>query len=308
MRDATLKFVIFPRPETYSGPLAILIDEGSASTSEILAGGLQDLKRARIFGVRSAGAALPSDIVAPAERRWFPVCAGELHFGEWQGSRRRWGNAGCRRPQTREARCSSGRDPVVEAADEWIRSTPALAGAGKNATLAECRRCHPAMCVWDFRVRGVQSSLPAAGQVLDRYVSVTGGAGAWHARRMETDDIEGRTLDGLRVVLRATVTVSRSGNSVSEIQVPQTAREGIYKGVAWASSHFSGVRIKRGMETTRRPAMPARWRRPTGGHCIRSPTSKALKRSARRGAATRFCCFLRLRENRMVQHIDGPAR
>ena len=44
------------------------------------------------------------------------------------------------------------------------------------------------------------------------------------------------------------MTVSRSRNSVSEIQVPQVAREGIYKGVAWASSHFSGVRIKRGME------------------------------------------------------------
>src|ERR1019366_8027091 len=63
MRDATLKFVIFPRPETYPGKLAILIDEGSASTTEILAGGMQDLGRARIFGTRSAGAALPSDIV-----------------------------------------------------------------------------------------------------------------------------------------------------------------------------------------------------------------------------------------------------
>ena len=99
-----------------------------------------------------------------------------------------------------------------------------------------------------FRLPQLRHGLPTAGQVLDRYVSVTGGATAWHAKRTERDDIEGRTLDGLRVVLRATVTVSRSGNSVSEIQVPQVASEGIYKGVAWASSHFSGVRIKRGME------------------------------------------------------------
>lgn len=91
-------------------------------------------------------------------------------------------------------------------------------------------------------------TLPTAGQVLDRYVSVTGGAAAWHSKHTETDEIEGRTLDGLRVVLHATVTVSRSGNSLSEIQVPQNASEGIYKGVAWASSHFSGVRIKHGME------------------------------------------------------------
>jgi hypothetical protein len=95
---------------------------------------------------------------------------------------------------------------------------------------------------------GAPNQLPTAGQILDRYVSVTGGAAAWHAKHTETDDIEGRTLDGRRVVLRALVTVSRSGNSVSEIQVPQVAGEGIYKGVAWASSHFSGVRIKRGME------------------------------------------------------------
>jgi len=89
---------------------------------------------------------------------------------------------------------------------------------------------------------------PTAGAILDRYVRVTGGAQAWHSKRSERDEIEGRTLDGDRVVLRATVVVSRSGDSFSEIQVPQVASEGIYKGIAWASSHFSGVRIKRGME------------------------------------------------------------
>jgi hypothetical protein len=63
MRDSTLQFNIFPRADIYPGRLAILLDEGSASTTEILAQGLQDLKRARIFGTRSAGAALPSDII-----------------------------------------------------------------------------------------------------------------------------------------------------------------------------------------------------------------------------------------------------
>ncbi len=90
--------------------------------------------------------------------------------------------------------------------------------------------------------------LPVAGEVLDRYVRATGGAAAWHAKHTETDEIEGRTLDGLRVVLRATVTTSRAGNLLSQIEVPQPGSEGVYKGVAWASSYFSGVRIKRGME------------------------------------------------------------
>jgi len=59
-RASTLSFVLNPQADPYTRPLAILIDEGSASTSEILAGGLKDLKRARIFGTRSAGMALPS--------------------------------------------------------------------------------------------------------------------------------------------------------------------------------------------------------------------------------------------------------
>ncbi|MBV8820358.1 MAG: hypothetical protein JO022_18505, partial [Acidobacteriaceae bacterium] len=60
LRKTALKFVINPRPQTYSGPLAILVDGTAASTSEIMAGGLQDLHRARIFGERTAAAALPS--------------------------------------------------------------------------------------------------------------------------------------------------------------------------------------------------------------------------------------------------------
>ena len=61
-RDSKLKFTVNPRAEIYTGPLAILIDAGTASTAEIMAGGLQDLGRARIFGSRSMGAALPSVI------------------------------------------------------------------------------------------------------------------------------------------------------------------------------------------------------------------------------------------------------
>jgi len=92
------------------------------------------------------------------------------------------------------------------------------------------------------------ATFPTAGSVLDRYVKVTGGAAAWHAKRSERDEIEGRTLDGERVVLRATVAISRRGDSFSGIQVPQKASEGVYNGIAWALSEFSGVRIKNGME------------------------------------------------------------
>jgi carboxyl-terminal processing protease len=62
MRGTDLNFVVNPRLPGFGGPVAVLIDSHSASTSEIFAGGLQDLGRARIFGTRSAAAALPSAI------------------------------------------------------------------------------------------------------------------------------------------------------------------------------------------------------------------------------------------------------
>jgi carboxyl-terminal processing protease len=60
MRAAELKFIAFPQPGVYSGPVVILIDGGSASTSEVFAAGMQELGRAVIVGERSIGAALPS--------------------------------------------------------------------------------------------------------------------------------------------------------------------------------------------------------------------------------------------------------
>jgi carboxyl-terminal processing protease len=121
-RDTTLKFVIFPRPETYSGPLAILVDEGSASTSEILAGGLQDLKRARIFGVRTAGAALPSDIIRLPNGDGFQFAQASYTSVSGKVLEGAGVTPDVVVEQTRES-LLSGRDPVIEAADAWIRST-----------------------------------------------------------------------------------------------------------------------------------------------------------------------------------------
>ncbi len=62
MRGATMKFAVNPRADVFKGPVAVLVDGSSASTSEIFAGGLKDLGRARVFGTKSAAAALPSII------------------------------------------------------------------------------------------------------------------------------------------------------------------------------------------------------------------------------------------------------
>jgi len=62
MRQGENIFVVFPQQPTYKKKLAILTDCGSASTSEIFAGGLQEAKLAKVFGTSTAGAVLPSII------------------------------------------------------------------------------------------------------------------------------------------------------------------------------------------------------------------------------------------------------
>ncbi len=67
-RDSSLRFVINPqrvapdgrRVEPFDGPVAILVDPLSASTSEIFAAGMQALGRARIIGEPTPGYALPA--------------------------------------------------------------------------------------------------------------------------------------------------------------------------------------------------------------------------------------------------------
>lgn len=60
MRSSELKFAIFPQQNAYLGPVAILIDGLSASTSEVFSSGMQELGRAVVIGEASAGACLPS--------------------------------------------------------------------------------------------------------------------------------------------------------------------------------------------------------------------------------------------------------
>jgi carboxyl-terminal processing protease len=67
-RESELRFVSNPRRATsagqpmrpYGGPMAVLIDAMSASTSEIFAAGMQAIGRARLFGGTTAGQALPA--------------------------------------------------------------------------------------------------------------------------------------------------------------------------------------------------------------------------------------------------------
>jgi carboxyl-terminal processing protease len=131
MRSLPVRFVIFPRAEVYEGPVAILVDGFTASTAEIFAGGLQDLKRARVFGERTAGAALPSVIERLPNGDGFQYAMANYIS---ESGRQLEGNGvipDVEVPLDRKA-LSDGRDPVLEAALNWLstQSKPHASGAG----------------------------------------------------------------------------------------------------------------------------------------------------------------------------------
>jgi carboxyl-terminal processing protease len=120
-RDGTMKFLIFPRARTFAGKVAILTDECSVSTAEILAGGMKDLGRARVFGTRTAGQALPSTVAKLPNGDGF-----QYAFANYisAGGRPLEGDGvtpDVEAPPTRAA-LLAGRDPALEAAREWILS------------------------------------------------------------------------------------------------------------------------------------------------------------------------------------------
>jgi carboxyl-terminal processing protease len=105
--------------DPYSGPVAILIDGGSASTSELFAAGLRDNGRARLFGEASAGAALP----AVTDR----LPNGDVFLHATMDYRRPAGERVEGHPirpdeevHTTRADLLEGRDPPLVAATAWI--------------------------------------------------------------------------------------------------------------------------------------------------------------------------------------------
>ncbi len=119
MRGATLNFVINPREPGFAGPVAILVDGCSASTSEILAGGLQDLGRARVFGTRTAAAALPSVIERLPNGDGFQYAVAN-YISEGGKPLEGLGVHPDVEVKLTRAALLSGHDPILDAALDWI--------------------------------------------------------------------------------------------------------------------------------------------------------------------------------------------
>jgi carboxyl-terminal processing protease len=135
-RQATLAFVANPRrvgPDArpvrpFAGPLAVLVDEATASASEAFAGGMQALGRARVFGRPSMGAALGASFDRLPNRDILYHAVGDFVT---HGGRTLEGRGVIPDDSVRVTRADllAGRDPVLDAALRWI--TDQSHGAGR---------------------------------------------------------------------------------------------------------------------------------------------------------------------------------
>jgi len=137
-REGDLSFVVFPRPRTYSGPLAILVDGLSASTAEILAGGLQDLGRARVFGSRTAAMALPSRIDRLPNGDAFQYAIANYVSADGVALEGQGVQPDEEVMPTR-ALLLAGHDPALDAAVAWVEAQPEERGAASDAETEKAR-------------------------------------------------------------------------------------------------------------------------------------------------------------------------
>ena len=130
-RDTELEFAANPRVvmsdgrrvTPFAGPVAVLVDELTASASECFVGGLQSLGRVRVFGRTTAGQALPAQTKRLANGDLLMYVVGDFVTG----TGRRLEGTGVIPDEMVAldiAALSAGRDPDLEAALRWLDTTP----------------------------------------------------------------------------------------------------------------------------------------------------------------------------------------
>lgn len=137
MREFDQEFNIEPNADAFAGPIAILVDEGTASTSEIFALGLRDIGRVTIVGAgASAGMALPSMLETLPDGGLIQYVVGDYHSARGTAAE---GEGVVPEVLVTESRTdyATGRDPVLDAAAELLRERVRTSPAPEPALAPE---------------------------------------------------------------------------------------------------------------------------------------------------------------------------
>ncbi|CAN5239661.1 S41 family peptidase [soil metagenome] len=129
LREATIYLVANPRyvdaagraVDPFAGRLAVLVDELTASTSEIFAGAMQTLGRARVFGVRTPGHALPAQVSRLPNGDLLMHVVADFTLPGGARVEGRGVTPDVETPLTKGA-LLEGRDPALDMAVEWTGS------------------------------------------------------------------------------------------------------------------------------------------------------------------------------------------
>ncbi|MEO7965777.1 MAG: S41 family peptidase [Gemmatimonadaceae bacterium] len=129
-RGLTMRYLANPRRvgghgesvQPFHGALAILVDGVTVSTSEIFAGGMQQIGRARIFGETTPGEALPSAVMKLPNGDVMQYVVGDFALADGRRLERRGVIPDVVVP-LRRADLLAGRDATLDAALRWIAGT-----------------------------------------------------------------------------------------------------------------------------------------------------------------------------------------
>jgi len=258
-RDQEMPMVVSPRPRTYAGPLAVLVDERCVSGAELFAEAARRLPNARLFGASTAGAVLGGTILLlpTGDALMYPIS----YIRSPEG--RTLEGVGVTPDfvvETTRADLLAGYDPVLGAALAWIESQPAPLGP----RLRQERTAPPIAAP-----RAVAEIAPRAAEVLDASVEATGGRAAYRSleTRVSRSTVRAGRADGMGLTTTRTTYQARPDKIliVEESEYMGEGRVGSAAGLAWEKNLFTGARM---LGTRRTQALlrlnrldsPAGWR------------------------------------------------
>ncbi len=114
-----IPLILNPRKNNFKGKVAVLTDELSISNAEILAAGLKDIGRAKVFGQRTAGLVLPSTVERLPNGDGFQYAFASYTTGGGYTLEGVGAIPDYEIQYTRQA-LLNGHDEVLEAAEAWI--------------------------------------------------------------------------------------------------------------------------------------------------------------------------------------------